>query len=311
MDVIMQMAKRIFLFLMVNLLVVTTVSIILGVLGVGRFFPRGGIGSLAVICLVWGFVGAFISLALSRVMAKWMMGVQVISPETTDPDLRELVNMVHQLARAANLPALPEVGVYESEEINAFATGPTRSRALVAVSSGLLARMRTNEISGVIAHEITHVANGDMVTMTLVQGVINAFVMFLSRVLAFFVLQALRGRDDEDRDRGGGFWIEWLLIQLFQVVFSLLGWIVTAWFSRIREYAADAGGARLAGRTNMIQALQALQRLNDPEVLAAEAQNAPAFAAFKISGGGNYLNLLLADHPPLAERIARLEQGTY
>ncbi len=127
---------------MVNLLVVTTVSIILGVLGVGRFFPRGGLGSLAVICLVWGFVGAFISLALSRVLAKWMMGVQVISPATTDPDLRALVSLVHKLARAANLPALPEVGVYESEEINAFATGPTRSRALVAVSSGLLARMR-------------------------------------------------------------------------------------------------------------------------------------------------------------------------
>jgi heat shock protein HtpX len=239
------------------------------------------------------------------------MGVQVIPPDTADPELRELVALVHRLARSASLPALPEVGIYNSPEINAFATGPTRSRALVAVSTGLLERMRTQEVAGVVGHEITHVANGDMVTMALLQGVINAFVMFLSRILAFFVMQALRSRDDE-RERGGGFWIEWLLIQVFQVVFSLFGMMVTCWFSRLREFRADAGGAKLAGRENMIRALQALQRLNDPEILAAEAQNAPAFSAFKISsGGGGGLAALFMDHPPLDERIARLEHGVY
>ena len=292
----------------VNVLVVVTVSIILGLLGVGRYFPRGGLGGLAVICLIWGMVGAFISLGLSRIMAKWMLGVQVIPADATDPELRELVRTVHQLARAADLPAMPEVGVYESEEINAFATGPTRARALVAVSTGLLARMRANELAGVLGHEITHVANGDMVTMTLVQGVINAFVMFLARVLAFFVMQAMRSRDSDDRERGGGFWIEFLLIQLFQMVFSVLGFIVVAWFSRVREYAADAGGAKLAGRQNMIQALQALQRLNDPAVVLEESRRAPAFAAFKIEGAPSFA-LLFADHPPLEDRIERLQRG--
>ena len=191
-------AKRVLLFLVVNILVVTTITVIMGLFRVGRYFPQGGLGGLAVFCLIWGFAGAFISLALSRVMAKWFMGVQVIPPETTDPDLRALVQMVHGLARQAQLPALPQVGVYQSDEINAFATGPTKSRALVAVSTGLLGRMRDREIEGVLGHEITHVANGDMVTMTLLQGVINAFVLFLSRVLAFIVGQALRSRDDRE-----------------------------------------------------------------------------------------------------------------
>jgi heat shock protein HtpX len=168
--------------------------------------------------------------------------------------------------------------------------------------------MGSREIAGVLGHEITHVANGDMVTMTLVQGVINAFVLFLSRVLAFVISQAMRSRDE--RDSGGG-WMQFLLVQVFQIVFSLLGMIVVCWFSRIREFRADAGGARLAGRENMINALRALRRLYDPEVAAAEAAQAPAFQALKISGHqGGVLALLFADHPPLEERIARLEQGS-
>lgn len=299
-----QIAKRVFLFAVVNILVVTTISVILGLLHVGRYFPQGGLGGLAIICLIWGFAGALISLALSRLMAKWMMGVQVIPPETSDPTLRELVQTVHGLARAAGLPKLPEVGVYQSEEINAFATGPTKSRALVAVSSGLLRRMGPREMEGVLGHEITHIVNGDMVTMTLLQGVINAFVMFLARVLAFAVSQALRSRDD----RGGGM-LQFFLVFFFQIILSILGSLVVFWFSRWREFRADAGGARLAGRQNMIDALRALQRLYQPEAVAAEAKEHQAFQAFKISGPRNGFLRLFASHPPLEERIARLEQG--
>src|SRR6266403_5878950 len=201
---ITQITKRVFLFVVVNILVMLTITIVLGLLRVGNYFPAGGLSGLAVFSLVWGFAGALISLALSRVMAKWSMGVRVIPPDTSDPALRELVETVHELARHAGLPALPQVGIYESDEVNAFATGPTKSRALVAVSSGLLQRMGSCEMAGVLGHEITHVANGDMVTMTLLQGIINAFVIFLSRVLAYVVSQAMRSRDD-DRDGGGAF----------------------------------------------------------------------------------------------------------
>jgi len=301
-----QMAKRVFLLVAVNILVMVTITLVLGLLRVGQYFPEGGLAGLAVFCLVWGFTGAFISLALSRLMAKWMMGVQVIPPETGDPALRQLVDTVHGLARAAGLPKLPEVGIYESDDVNAFATGPTKSRALVAVSTGLLRRMGSNEVEGVLGHEITHVANGDMVTMTLIQGVINSFVLFLSRVLAFVISQALRSRDD--RGSGGGIF-QYLLVIVFQIVFSILGSIVVCWFSRWREFRADAGGARLAGRPNMINALRALQRLHDPDVAAAEAQQHQAFQALKISGTRGGFMALFASHPPLEERIARLQQG--
>jgi len=302
-----QIGRRIGLLVVVNVLVMFTISVVLALLRVNRYFPQGGLAGFAVVCLVWGFAGAFISLALSRVMAKWSMGVQVIPPETGDPTLRQLVEIVHGLARAANLP-MPEVGIYQSDEVNAFATGPTRSRALVAVSSGLLQRLGSREVEGVLGHEMTHVANGDMVTMTLIQGVINSFVLFLSRILAFVVSQAMRSRDD--RDSGGGA-LQYLMSILFQVVLSILGSLVVCWFSRWREFRADAGGARLAGRQNMINALRALQRLHDPELAQAEAHQHPAFQALKISGPAGGLAHLFASHPPLEERITRLEQGTY
>jgi len=303
---IAQVGKRLFLFMAVNMLVVVTITVILGLLRVGHYFPQGGLAGLAVISLLWGFVGAFISLALSRVMAKWMMGVRVIPPGTTDSTLRELVDTVHGLAKAANLPALPEVGIYDSPEVNAFATGPTKSRALVAVSTGLLQRMGSREVEGVLGHEVTHIANGDMVTMTLIQGVINAFVIFLSRVLAFALSQALRSRDD----RGGGA-LEFVFVIVFQILLSILGMIVVAWFSRQREFRADAGGARLAGRENMINALRGLQRLYEPRTVTAEAQRHPAFQALKISGARSGMAMLFATHPPLEERIARLERGAF
>ena len=302
---ILQMTKRIFLLLVVNILVMSTITLVLGMLGAGHYLPQGRLAGLAVFCLVWGFGGAFISLGLSRLMAKWMMGVQIIPLNTRDPALQELVETVHNLARSAGLPKLPQVGIYESNEVNAFATGPTRSRALVAVSTGLLNRMGSREVEGVIGHEIAHIANGDMVTMTLIQGIINAFVMFLSRVLAFVISQAMRSRDD--RDSGGGGWLQFALVMVFQIVFSILGSTVVCWFSRQREFRADAGGARLAGRENMINALRALGRLHDPEVAAAEAQHAQAFQSLKISGQRGGFMSLFATHPPIEERIARLE----
>jgi heat shock protein HtpX len=293
---------------MVNILVVTTITLVLGLFHVGRYFPEGGLQGLAIFCLVWGFGGAFISLGLSRLMAKWMMGVRVIPPNTTDPTLQELVETVHTLARQAGLPKLPEVGIYESDEVNAFATGPTKSRALVAVSTGLLQRMGSQEVSGVLGHEITHIANGDMVTMTLIQGIINSFVLFLSRVLAFVISQAVRSRDD--RDSGGG-WLQFLLVIVFQIIFSILGSVVVCWFSRWREFRADAGGAKLAGRENMINALRALRQLHDPKAAATEASGSQAFQSLKISGKAGGFMALLATHPPIEQRIARLEQGAF
>ena len=300
------MAKRIFLFALVNILVVTTLSVVLGLLGVGRYIPHsyygsiGGLQGLAIWCLVWGFGGAFISLMISRLMAKWFMGVQVVDPNTSDQQLRSLVDTVHGLAREAGLP-MPEVGVFDSPQVNAFATGPTRARSLVAVSTGLLQNLNTRQATAVLGHEVTHIANGDMVTLTLIQGVINALVLFVARILAFVVSQAMRGRDDR-----GSFWVEWLLYQAFQIVFSLLGFMVVCWFSRQREFRADAGGARLAGRQNMIDALRSLERLHNPALAAASGQSgSQAFQAMMIDNPRRAL--LFATHPPIEERIARLE----
>ncbi len=286
--------KRLFLFALTNLLVIVTISLTLNLLGVRPYLSARGIdyNALLVFCLVWGMGGAFISLALSRVMAKWMMGVQVIDPRTATGAAADLVRTVHALAERAGLPAMPEVGVYESPELNAFATGPTRSRALVAVSTGLLADMDRGQLEGVLGHELTHVANGDMVTMTLIQGVVNAFVMFLARIIAFAV-----ARSSEREDSRG---MQSLITIVLEIAFSLLGSMVVAAFSRWREYRADAGGARLAGREKMIAALQELQRRYEP------LENRPALATLKIAGKSGGLLALFASHPPLDERIARL-----
>lgn len=296
--------KRIGLFLLVNILVVFTISMVLNLLGVRPYLTAYGLDyeSLAVFCLVWGMGGAFISLALSRIMAKWMMGVQVISTDVRDPELRSLVETVHQLARSAQLPALPEVGIYDSPEPNAFATGPTKSRALVAVSTGLLRSMNAEQVRGVLGHEVTHIANGDMVTMTLIQGVINAFVMFAARAIAFALTQS---RDSEGR-REGSQMSYYIVSMLLEVVFMILGSLVVAWFSRQREYRADKGGARLAGRDSMIHALQGLQRTFD--MVANDAT--PTVQTLKISSHGGGLLALFSTHPPLEDRIARLQSYT-
>lgn len=294
--------KRIFLFAVVNILVVVTVSLVLNLLGVRPYLNANGIDyqQLMVFCLVWGMAGSFISLALSRVMAKWMMGVRVIDPNTMDPTLRGLIGTVYNLAHAAQLPAMPEVGIYESPEVNAFATGPTKSRALVAVSSGLLNRMNREEAEGVLGHEIAHIANGDMVTMTLLQGVINAFVMFFARIIAFAVANALRSNDDERSSP----MIQMLVTIVCEICLSILGSMVVAWFSRLREYRADRGGAELVGRGKMVAALEALRRT----VEIVDPRENEAIAAFKISGHRTGFRALFSTHPPLEERIMRLRQ---
>lgn len=295
----MAIAKRILLFLATNILVLITISIVTSLLGVNRYFDAQGLNynALLAFCLIWGMGGAFISLGLSRVMAKFAMGVKVIDPETRDPMLQDLVHRVHGLAQAAGLSKMPEVGVYQSPELNAFATGPSKNRSLVAVSTGLLQRMNRDEVDGVLGHEIAHVANGDMVTMTLVQGVVNAFVMFFARIIAYAVSQNVR---DEAR-----YMVHFLTTIVLEIAFSFLGMFVVAGFSRYREYRADAGGARLAGRHKMIAALKALQM--NMNVRLPEDRQA-SVATLKIFGKGSGLMAFLSTHPPLEERIRRLEE---
>ena len=257
---------------------------------------------LMIFCAIWGFAGAFISLALSRLMAKWMMGVEVIDPDTSNPEKRKLLLLVHSLARKANLPVMPEVGIYDSAEINAFATGPTKSRSLVAVSSGMVQKMNWDEIDGVLAHEISHVANGDMVTMTLLQGVVNAFVMFFARVLAFAVTKMGR-RSDSESDAPSPL-VYNILVFVFEILFMILGAMVVAAFSRYREFRADGGGATLAGRDKMVSALQRLKQV--VEVSDTKADQ-PAFQSMKISNPKGIMHLF-SSHPPLEVRIQRLQE---
>ena len=293
----MNMAKRIGLFVGVNLLIVLTITTVTSFLGIQPYLSNRGIDlqALALFCLLWGFGGAFISLAISKVTAKWMMGVTVIDPMTRDASERWLIDRVHALAKGAKLPAMPEVGIYDSDEVNAFATGPTKSRALVAVSTGLLRNMNSNEAEGVLGHEVAHIANGDMVTMTLVQGVVNAFVMFFARIIAWSVSQFF----DEERRH----WVHFAAVFLFEIVFSILGMFVVAAFSRAREYRADAGGATLAGRANMIAGLKKLKR-----TLELTDDSQPSLATMKIaSGKTGGLMAWLSTHPDLDDRIRRLE----
>jgi heat shock protein HtpX len=280
------MAKRIVLFLLTNLAIIATLSIILAFLGVR---PGGGLESLAVFSLVWGMGGSFISLQLSRWMAKRATGLQLIDGRTGQQELDWIYNTVERLTRQANLP-MPEVGVYTSAEVNAFATGPSKSRSLVAVSSGLLRSMRPNEVEGVLAHEVAHIANGDMVTMTLLQGIINAFVIFFARVIA-----SMMSRSDERPS--------YLVIFALEIGLGILGSMITAWFSRAREFRADRGGAHLAGRENMVGALQRL--MANREMVDTSHQ---ALATMKINGTRGWM-VFFSTHPPLEQRIAALQNA--
>jgi heat shock protein HtpX len=292
------MLKRIGFFLLVNILVLLTISIVLSVLGVGSYIEGDQLNlqTLLIFSAVVGFSGAFISLALSRIMAKWMMRVKVLDPDkgNLSPQERELVERVHRLARNAGISKMPEVGYYESMEVNAFATGPTRNRSLVAVSSGLLQRMDYDAVEGVLAHEVAHIANGDMVTMTLVQGVVNTFVVFLSRIAAFVASRFVR----EDVAPI----VHFIAIIVFQILFSILGSMAVMAYSRYREFHADAGGADLAGKDKMIHALQSLKRSVE---LVDNRQ--PSLATLKINGGRRGWTRLFSSHPDLDERIRQLQ----
>lgn len=260
--------------------------------------PDGSMVPLMVWAAVWGMSGAFISLLLSKWMAKKTMGLRVIDPKTSSGVERELVETVYSLARLARLPAMPEVAIYDSPEMNAFATGPSKKNSLVAVSTGLMRSMNKEELDGVLGHEIAHIANGDMVTMTLIQGVVNAFVLFFSRIISSIAAQNV---DEKWRHT-----VQFLLYMVLQVVFGMLGSMVVCYFSRIREFRADSGSAKYAGRGKMISALQALKRQMEP-VPHEGQQN---FAALQISsaGRGGILNLFRT-HPSLEERIANLQRG--
>ncbi|MBI3049117.1 MAG: protease HtpX [Acidobacteria bacterium] len=290
------MGKRIFLFLVTNLAIVVMLSIVLGLLGVGRYVGPAGldIRALAVFCFVWGMGGALISLQMSRFIAKQATGARLVDGRTGHEELDWVYTTVARLTQQANLP-MPQVAVYESPEVNAFATGPSKSRSLVAVSTGLLRSMRHEEVEGVIGHEIAHIGNGDMVTMTLLQGVINAFVMFFARIIAFAI--ASRG-DSRDRGAGGSF----LVVIVLQIVLGILGSLITAWFSRQREFRADRGGALLAGRDRMLAALRRLAA--NRELVDTRHQ---ALATLKINGARGWM-VFFSTHPPLEARIAALER---
>jgi heat shock protein HtpX len=289
--------KRIFLFLATNIAVMITLSIVLSLLGFSGYLTPTGLdySALMVFCLVWGMAGAFISLQMSRWMAKRAMGVQLVDGRSGQAELDWLHQTVANLARKAELP-MPEVGIYDSPEVNAFATGPSKKRSLVAVSTGLLRSMRREEVEGVLAHEVAHIQNGDMVTLTLIQGVVNAFVMFFSRIIANIVRQMV--------DEKISTLVFFVTTIVFDIAFGILGSMVVAWFSRAREFRADAGGARLAGKANMIGALQRL--MQNKEMVDASQ---PQLATMKIAGAkGGFLSLI-STHPPLETRVAALQQA--
>ncbi len=298
------MFKRIFLFFALNALIVLTISFILQIFHVGPYLTKQGIDykMLLAFCLIWGMVGSLISLLLSRIMAKWLLGVRLINPYTNNPEEKMIYDMVARLAQKARLADIPEVGIFSSPEPNAFATGPTQRRSLVAVSTGLIQTLSKEEIEAVIGHEITHIANGDMVTMTLLQGVINAFVMFLARVLAFALSNALsKSRDSKNSNSYMTFS---LFTFLFEIIFMLLGAMIIAFFSRIREYKADKGSAELLGKGPMIAALRRLQALQGISDSDLKTQSVEALMITS-SKKKRFLHLF-ATHPPLEDRIERL-----
>ena len=286
--------KRILLFVLTNVLVVAVLGVVASLLGVNRFLTPNGLNLTALLgfALVMGFGGAIISLLISKPMAKWSAGVRVIN-DPQSPDEAWIVQTVRKFADKASI-GMPEVGIFEGEP-NAFATGAFKNSALVAVSTGLLQNMTREEVEAVIGHEIAHVANGDMVTMTLIQGVMNTFVVFLSRVIGFAVDSFLRRGDDRDSGPGIGYMVTTLVLD---IVLGFAAAIVVAWFSRQREYRADAGSAQLMGRKQpMINALARLGGLPAGEL-------PKSVEAMGITGK---LGSLFATHPPIEERIAALQ----
>ncbi len=291
--------KRIFLLVLTNIAVMVVLSLVVQVFGLDRALANQGMDltGLLVISAVFGFGGAFISLLISKWMAKRAMGVKVITEPANESE-RWLVNTVQQQAQAAGI-GMPEVGIFESPDPNAFATGANKNSALVAVSTGLLRNMRREEVEAVLGHEVSHVANGDMVTLTLIQGVMNTFVFFLARIIGGIVDRVIL---KNERDGVGiGYFVT---VIAAQIVLGFLAGMVVAWFSRKREFRADAGGAHLAGTNAMVGALEALKRVHSPTALPEQMK------AFGIREGAvTGLRRLLMSHPPLDERIAALNNA--
>lgn len=290
--------KRVFLFLMTNIAVILVLSIVVKLLGVDQVLSDNGINymSLLIFAAVIGFGGSFISLAMSKWMAKRSTGAQVIMQPRSDAEIW-LTNTVQKHASQAGI-GMPEVAVFESDSPNAFATGMNKNKALVAVSTGLLRTMKRDEVEAVLGHEISHVANGDMITLSLIQGVVNTFVIFLSRIVGYFVDRVILKNEE---GHGIGFFMTNIVAQ---IVFGILASIIVMWFSRKREYLADAGGAKLAGAGSMIAALESLQR-GAIEPLPGQMK------AFGIAGkpSTSGLKLLFMTHPPLEDRIEALKRS--
>jgi heat shock protein HtpX len=291
--------KRIALFVATNVAVLAVIYLVLNILGVEQVLTQDGtqldLQALLVFSAVVGFSGSLISLAMSKWMAKMSTGAKVIETPRNATE-SWLVNTVHRFADQAGIRR-PEVAIYDAPDVNAFATGPTRNNALVAVSTGLLSRLSQREVEAVLGHEVSHVANGDMVTLTLLQGVVNTFVIFLSRIVGFVVDRVLLRNE---RGTGPGFFLASFVAQ---ILLGILASMIVMWFSRQREFRADAGGATLAGRESMISALEGLRRQTQPTQLPE------AIRAFGISGGRLGLGRLFMSHPPLEERIAALQRG--
>lgn len=290
------MFKRVALFLATNLAVLALLSLVLaGLRAYG--IDLGQNGQLILMASIFGFGGAFISLWISKWVAKRGTGAHVIEQPSNETE-RWLVETVRRQAQAAGI-AMPEVAIYDAPEINAFATGPTRNNSLVAVSTGLLRAMTRDEAEAVLAHEVSHVANGDMVTMTLIQGVLNTFVIVLARLVG----RVIDGFLNNGRDEGVGIGY-FVTVFILDIIFGMFASVIAMWFSRWREFRADAGGANLAGREKMIAALQRLSQTYGESTLPKQVQ------AFGISGGvGHGLRKLFLSHPPLEERIAALQNA--
>lgn len=289
--------KRVFLFVLTNLAVLVVISFTLRLLGVDKMLNESGginFNALLIMSVVMGFAGSIISLFMSKWSAKRMVGAQIIT-NPVDPIERWLIETVSKQAQTAGI-GMPEVAIYEAPDVNAFATGWNRNNALVAVSAGLLHNMSRDEVEAVLAHEISHVANGDMITLALMQGVVNTFVIFFSRIIGHFVDRLVF---KTERGYGPAYWITSIIAQM---VLGILASIIVMWFSRQREFRADAGGANLAGRNKMIAALEKLKVNHEQATLPKQ------MAAFGIAGGGGFAKLF-STHPTLDERIKTLRAG--
>jgi heat shock protein HtpX len=294
--------KRIVLFLLTNLAIMVVLGITVSLLGVNQFLTRNGLdlSRLIIFAAIFGMGGAFLSLAISKWVAKFSTGARVIEQPASETEAW-LVATVRAQSRQAGI-AMPEVAIYDAPEPNAFATGPSRNNSLVAVSTGLLEAMTRDEVEAVLAHEVSHVANGDMVTLTLIQGVVNTFVIVIAKIAGYAVDRMLASnRNEEYQGPGLGYWITSIVAE---IVLGILASMIVLWFSRRREFQADRGGAALAGRAKMVAALERLQSLAQPATLPSQ------MAAFGINSGvGAGLKKLFTSHPPLEERIAALRQA--